>query len=54
MKKINLDKNILLSLGGAVLYGAGMVLKSIGDKKNEDAKLAALVDEAVKAKLENK
>ena len=53
---MKVDKNMLLTVGAGLLYVAGMVAKGTVDKKNEETKLAELVEKAVEKKLnsENK
>lgn len=50
---MKINKEMLLTVGGAVLLLGGNIIKGIGDKKASDNKLEELVNKAVDEKLKN-
>lgn len=50
---MKINKELLLTVGGATLLLVGNVIKGIGDKKASDNKLEELVNKAVEEKLTN-
>lgn len=50
---MKVNKELLLTVGGAGLLLVGNIIKGIGDKKASDSKLEELVNKAVEDKLNN-